>query len=148
MSRRSDFSDNRLWPTFGNRADAQQAMKGGVIAAAFVAVVNIGIGAWILLSGPGHAAPLGASGSVVVDGTIFAVLGVFLYRHSLVAAWISLILFTFEKIWQWTTQPNALFGVIVGILLWLAFLHALRGAMALRQFERAALEPPAFTEMP
>ncbi|QDE38863.1 hypothetical protein FIV34_06435 [Luteibacter pinisoli] len=148
MARSSIRSDNRFIPAIGNRADAQQAMKGGAFAAGFVALVNLGIGGYLLLSGAGHSALLGVSGSVVIDGTIFAVLGVFLWRQSIVAAWIGLILFTLEKAWQWTTQPKALVGIVLAVVLWLAFLNALRGALALRQFNREAKAIPAMPDMP
>lgn len=130
----------------GNRADAVQAMKGGAIASWIVAAINIAIGAYIFFAAPGAGAAVGLTGAAMIDGVIFGVIGIFIWRQSFVAAWLGLGFFTLEKVYQWTTQPKALMGIVVAVLIWLAFLNGVRGAIALRRFNREQARTPVGTE--
>ncbi|SDG75400.1 hypothetical protein [Dyella sp. 333MFSha] len=137
---RKDNTSNWYWPTFGNRADAQQAMKGAAIASWFVAFVNLALGLFLLFSGPGAHA-LGLTGAAVIDGAVFALVGWRIWRYSMIAAFAGLGLFTLEKVYQFATQPKAVAGLIMAIIIWMAFLNGVRGAFALRDFARKAELP-------
>jgi hypothetical protein len=141
-------SSNTFWPTFGNRADAQQAMKGGAAASWVVAAINLGIGLFLIFSPPGTGASYGMSGAMVIDGTIFALVGWGIWRYSLIGAIAGFAFFSLEKIYQFSTQPKAAFGIFLAVVLWMAFLNGVRGALALRQFERAAAPVAADPEAP
>jgi hypothetical protein len=147
MARRSSYKDSMI-REIGNRADAVQAMKGGAIAAWVVAGINLLIGAYILFAAPSAGLAFGLTGAAMVDGAVFGVIGFFIWRQSVVAAWIGLVLFTLEKIFQWATQPKALVGIFMAVALWLAFLNGVRGAMALRRFNREAPAAPPLPEAP
>ncbi|HEY4091268.1 MAG TPA: hypothetical protein VGN46_07100 [Luteibacter sp.] len=118
-----------------NRTDAEKAMKGGAFAAWFVAVVNIGIGAFIMFGAADAARAFGVTGAAIIDGVIFGVIGVSIWRYSRIGAWLGLAFFALEKIYQWTTQPKSLVGLALAAALFLAFINAVRGAAALRRFK-------------
>ncbi|MGN6481859.1 hypothetical protein [Luteibacter sp.] len=143
---RSTYKSNSWIPEIGNRADAQQAMKVGAFAAWFVAAVNIAIGAYILFSAPEAMRTFGVTGMSIIDGVCFALVGIFTWRYSLSSAWIGLILFSLEKIFQWVTQPKAIVGIVMAVILWIGFLNGVRGAVALRRFNREAANAPLGTE--
>ena len=146
MARYSSYKSGGWIADIGNRADAQQAMKGGAIAAWVVAAINIGIGAYILFAAPDAARPFGLTGAAIFDGMYFGIIGIFIWRYSFIGAWLGLVLFTLEKVYQWVTQPKALAGVVVAAALWFAFLNGVRGAMALRRFKREEANAPVGTE--
>lgn len=145
MARKSSYKNSML-AEIGNRADAVQAMKGGAIAAWVVAAINIAIGAYIFFAAPAAARAFGVTGAAMIDGVIFGVIGIFIWRHSFIAAWLGLGFFTLEKIYQWTTQPKSLVGIAVALAIWFAFLNGVRGAMALRRFKREEASAPTLTE--
>lgn len=145
MARNSSYK-NRMLAEMGNRADAVQAMKGGAIASWIVAGINIAIGAYILFAAPEAARTFGITGAAIIDGTLFGILGFFIWRQSAIAAWLGLGFFTLEKIYQWTTQPKALVGIVVAVAIWVAFLNSVRGAIALRRFKRDEANAPVLTE--
>lgn len=131
----------------GNRADAQQAMKGGAFAAWLVAAINIGIGAFIMFAAPDAARTFGVTGAAMIDGIIFGIIGISIWRYSTIGAWIGLAFFSLEKIYQWTTQPKSLVGLALAAAIWLAFVNAVRGANALRRFKREEAAAPPVTEV-
>ncbi|UPG95745.1 hypothetical protein [Luteibacter aegosomatissinici] len=133
----SKGSNKHYWLSeLTNRADAQKAMKGGAFAAWFVAAINIGIGALIMFAAPGLGKSVGLTGAAMIDGVIFAVIGISIWRYSFIGAWVGLAFFSLEKIYQWTTQPKSLTGLALAAAILLAFINAVRGAMALRRFKR------------
>lgn len=134
---RSNDSSNAFWPTFGNCADAQKAMKGGAAASWLVAALNTGIGLFLMFSPPGTGASYGMSGAAVIDGIIFALIGWGIWRYSLIGAIAGLGFFSLEKVYQFSTQPKAFAGIVLAVVIWMAFLNSVRGALALRRLERA-----------
>jgi len=146
MARNSSYKSSSWIADIGNRADAQQAMKGGAVAAWIVAAINIAIGAYILFTSPDAARTFGITGAAIFDGVCFGIIGIFIWRYSFIGAWFGLVLFTLEKIYQWVAQPKALLGIFVAVALWFAFLNGVRGAMALRRFKREEVSAPVGTE--
>jgi len=146
MARKSSYKSSSWIADIGNRADAQQAMKGGAIASWIVAAINIAIGAYILFAAPDAARIFGVTGAAIFDGVCFGIIGIFTWRYSFISAWLGLVLFTLEKVYQWVTQPKALVGVLVAVALWFAFFNGVRGAMALRRFKREDANAPVGTE--
>jgi hypothetical protein len=74
---------NAFWPEVSTLEDARWAIKQGVWAAVFVAVVT-GIVSFVALSL--HKSVLGVSGSGLVDAAIFAAVAWGIYKNSRFAA--------------------------------------------------------------
>jgi len=146
MARHSSFKSGSWIADIGNRADAQQAMKGGATASWIVAAINIALGAYILFAAPDAAKTFGITGAAIFDGVCFGIIGIFIWRYSFISAWLGLVFFSLEKVYQWVTQPKALVGIFVAVALWFAFLNGVRGAMALRRFKREEANAPLGTE--
>lgn len=122
--------DRWYWPTFGNIADTRQASNQGVIAAAVCAAMTAVVATISALSSQSI---MGISPLAYVDAALFAIIAFFVWRRSRVAAVIGLALFAVEKIVQFATQPQAYFGIFVGVALLLAFINGVRGTFAYRR---------------
>jgi hypothetical protein len=119
---------NVFWPDVSTLPDVAWAVKQGVWAAGFVAVVT-GIVALVALSL--HTAVLGLGASALVDSAIFAAVAYGIHKNSRFAAVSGLVIYLVERIYMFKAA-----GVHGGgatamvVILTLAFVTAIRGTFA------------------
>jgi hypothetical protein len=135
----ADGKANRYWPNMDSSENAIQAMHNGAGAAVFTTLISAGFGAASLFLG--HPV-LGMDGWVLVDAAIFAVIAWRIYRLSLPWAITGLALFTLEKAFS-LVNGQATSGIVVAIIFWLFYLHAVRGGLYLRKARKATAAEPS-----
>ncbi|PMQ02745.1 hypothetical protein DyAD56_22990 [Dyella sp. AD56] len=128
------------WPSFGNMADAEQAANQGFWAAVFVAAVAT---LFATISAFSSHNVMGIDPFAYVDAVVFAVIAWRIRRRSRAFAIAGLVLFTVEKIFQFTTQPLALVGILMAIVLFVCFINAVRGTFAYHRMLVASAQEPA-----
>ena len=132
--------DRWYWPTFGNIADAEQASNQGVWAAAFCAVVTAVVATISLLSS--HSV-MGINSLAYVDAVLLVIIAWRIRRRSRVFAVIGLALFVAEKIFQFATQPQAYFGILMAVALLFCFINGVRCTFAYHRMLAAKAQEPA-----
>jgi len=128
---------NWVWPNVDTQGGATWATKQAFWAAILVTSVTSGFS---LLGAIGVAfvRAWGFDAWALIDGIIFGVIAVGLWRHSRVAAWAGLVLYVGERAYMWSTI-GVKNPVIAGIFI-LAFIGGIRGTTALHRLERAIPE--------
>jgi hypothetical protein len=125
------------WPSFASMADAERAANQGFWAAVFVAAVTA---LFATISALSSQEVVGVDPFAYVDAVAFAVIAWRIRRRSRVFAIAGLALFTVEKIFQFTTQPLALVGVFMAIVLLVCFINAVRGTFAYHRMRVASAQ--------
>lgn len=126
---------NWWWPSVETADDAKFAVK----QAFGVAVLCSAVTAVFALLGAAEiefARNLGFDAWGLVDALVFAAIACGLWRHSRIAAWAGLVVYTGERMYMWSQ-----FGVknpgnpIVSIIFILAFIGGVRGTSALHAYK-------------
>ena len=119
-----------VWPQLIDKRAARKAIEGGVVAAAFIVVIDIAIGIYSLTA---HAKVGGYYDAwVMVDGALFAIIGWRIWKNSRIWSVIGVLLMGLE-IADKLQNATKTFGVITALLL-LAFINAARGAFAFYKY--------------
>lgn len=116
---------NWLWPNVSDKGSARKAIQEGIAACGFMAAVDMGVAIYANAS---HQAFRGYGAAIWVDGALFALLGIGLWKNSRIAAVLALSLMLLEiadKLLHHTGTFN-----LVTIALLLAIVNAVRGAFA------------------
>lgn len=117
-----------FWPTIDSPSKAVDVMHFGSYMAALGALVTAAIGIQAIYLG--HRV-LGASGSVLIDATIFAIIAWRVYRLSLPWSIAGLVIYTFERLFT-IMHFRSLGAIIFTIFILPYYLNAVRGALYLR----------------
>ncbi|MGA8366882.1 MAG: hypothetical protein ACLQMT_02010 [Candidatus Acidiferrales bacterium] len=120
------MSYNWIWPDFSDKAAPRKAIVQGVVACAFIASVDAGIGIYANVY---HQTFQGYNAAVLVDGALFALIGWGLWKNSRIAAVSALVLMGIEIADKLLHHPKTF--NFVTILLLLAIVNSVRGAFAL-----------------
>jgi hypothetical protein len=137
---------NWWWPPVDTLEEAKEAARQGVWAAGFVAVITGAVAVYAALT---NSEVMGIDAWAFVDAVVFAGIGVGIYRMWRVAAVGGLLLYVAERAYM-MMQTQSARGVILGVILTLAFINAVRGTMAhhrLSTAEPAAPLPPTPTPL-
>src|SRR4051812_35237082 len=92
------------WPEVGTLEGANAAIRTAFWTAVFVASVTTVLAVYAMVNGP--IPILGIDGYAVVDGVLFGILSVFLFRGSRVAAVLALAFYTGEWIYALGDRPG------------------------------------------
>lgn len=112
------------WEDVTSVSGAEKAMNGGFWAALFVAIIT-SLVASLSFAGV-HIFGIGAS--AFLDAALFAAIAFGIKRKSRFAAVVGLCLYVLERIYM--LQRGGAGGIVMGILLTLLFINAVRGAFA------------------
>ncbi len=122
------MSYNWIWPDFSDKAAARKAIVQGVVACGFMASVDAGVAIYANVY---HQTFQGYNAAVLVDGTLFALIGWRLWKNSRMAAVSALVLMGIEIADKLLHHPKTF--NFVTILLLLAIVNSVRGAFALHE---------------
>jgi hypothetical protein len=126
---------NVFWPDVSTLESAEWAMKQGIWAAVFVALLTGIVASVALLI---HKPILGVGGSGLLDAAIFAAVAYGIHKNSRFAAVSGLVIYLLERIYMLKVGGAGGGGATVMVVfLTLAFLSAVRGTFAYRR-----LTPP------
>jgi hypothetical protein len=131
---------NRFWPTIASKERAIDLMHNGACASGLTALITAVFGVISVILG--HPI-LGMDAWGFIDAAIFAVVAWRVFRLSLPWAITGLLLFSAEKVAAFVTDP-ASSGIVVGIIFWFFYLHAVRGGLFLRKIREA---PPVESQI-
>jgi len=130
--------NNQWWPSVTYREGAKDAARLGAGAAAFVAGVTALLAVLAIF---GIQILPGFSPTSLVDAGLFAIVAWRTYRMSRAWAVVGVLLFVAERAYAFYDRAmTAMSGIIVGLLLLLAFLNGVRGTFAYR---RLATDSPS-----
>ncbi len=127
---------NSFLPQIATLSDAQKVGRQGTWAACFVA----GLTALVAVAALSGILPPGfpISGWALVDAALFGVIAWGIYRMSRVAAVAGLVVYILERIYmQSALGAKAGAGIVVTILIILAFINAVRGTFAYHRMKTA-----------
>jgi hypothetical protein len=138
----SSARKSSYFSTIGSREEAISAMHYGAYAAMFTVVANtVASIASMILRHP----VLGIDGWGLVDAAIAAIVAWRIFKLSLPWACVGFLLFASEKIYGLASNPAAgSHGVIVALILLVAYINAIRGGQFLRK--RSNLPVSAVTD--
>jgi|HubBroStandDraft_4_1064222.scaffolds.fasta_scaffold00349_2 hypothetical protein len=122
-----------VWPNVDTPEGAERATKQAFWAAILVTAVTIGL-ALLGAYGVGFVRALGFDASALFDGVLFGVIAFGLWKHSRLAAWSGLVLYSLERVYMWSTV--GIKNPIIAAILILAFVGGVRGTSALYRFKR------------
>ncbi len=134
---------NWIWPDVSNKPSARKAVQEGVAACAFIAAVDAGVALYVNLS---HQRFASYGPSVLIDGAVFALISLFLWRNSRIAAVAAIALMTLEIADKLMHHANTF--NLVTMVLFLAILNSVRGAFALHRPQEPQFVAPAGTPQP
>ena len=127
------------WEDVTSVSGAEKAMNGGFWAALFVAIIT-SLVASLSFAGV-HIFGIGAS--AFLDAALFAAIAFGIKRKSRFAAVVGLCLYVLERIYM--LQRGGAGGIVMGILLTLLFVNAVRG-FCLSSVDRGGASASAFDE--
>ena len=127
---------NNFLPPIESLSDAQKVARMGTWAACFVtgmtAILAIASIAGVLPSG------IPIDGWALVDAAIFAAIAWGIYQMSRVAAVAGLVIYILEKIYMHAVAGASIgAGLLVSLLITLAFVNAVRGTFAYHRMKQA-----------
>ncbi|MGM9482676.1 hypothetical protein ACS5PN_15895 [Roseateles sp. NT4] len=126
--------------SFHDRASCAKAIKSGGIAALISAGITVAFGvAGFVTTSTNKDLAYMLDPAVLVDAAIFAVLAIFVFRKSRVAATLLFIYFTIGKLLMWYEMGKAS-GVLLTIVFFLFYLTAMRATYAWHSRYRDAEE--------
>ncbi len=131
---------NWIWPDVSDKASARKAIKEGVAACAFMAAVDAAITIYVDIAGRTVG---GYGASVLIDGAVFTLIGLFLWKNSRIASVAALTLMSLEIADKLLHHPSTLNWVTM--LLFLAILNSVRGAFAFHRPSEAKFVAPSET---
>src|SRR6266480_5450392 len=118
------------WPSVSEKERAKNAAHGGAGAAVFVAAVT---GLFSVLAIFDIRILPGFSPWSLVDAGLFAIVAWRIYKMSRAWAVIGLSLFIYERAYAFYARgATATAGIVVGLIILLAFVNAVRGTFAYR----------------
>ena len=118
---------NIFWPDVSTLPDAVWAVKQGVYAAGFVAVVTAVVALAALSL---HTPVLGLGGSALVDAAIFAAVAYGIRKNSRFAAVSGLVIYLVERIYMFKAGVHGGGATAMVVILTLAFVTGIRGTFA------------------
>jgi hypothetical protein len=122
---------NAFWPDVSTLESAAWAIKQGIWAAAFVALVTGIVASVALLI---HKSVLGVGGSGLFDAAIFAAVAFGIHKNSRFAAVSGLVVYLAERIYMLKVGGVGGGGAsVMVVILTLAFISAIRGTFAFRR---------------
>jgi hypothetical protein len=133
------------WEDVSDVSGAEKAINGGFWAAVFVACITALV-AGLALAGTKL---FGIDASAFLDAAIFAGIAVGIKRKSRFAAVAGLCLYVLERLYM--LQRGGAGGIVMGILLTLLFINAVRGAYAYHRLTEGgqarplSMNPPPMT---
>ena len=129
--------DSWYWPKITNIADAAKASDQGFWAAVLVAGITTVIATITVFSGREIAA---INPYAYIDAALFALIAWRIRRRSRAFAVVGLVLFLFEKIHQFSVEPQiASVGAIMAIFFVLLFINGIRGTFAFHRLAQKSL---------
>ena len=121
---------NGLWPEIRDEDSARYAAKQGMVGALVVA----GVTALVSFLGT-----MGFSLWSLLDAAVFVAIGVGIWRMSRAAAVAGLVVFLIERVQMAAAHPDqASKGVVMGVIITIAFINGIRGTFAYHRFTRPA----------
>lgn len=140
-ARRSSF-----FPAITDMESARKAGKQGAWAAFFGAGVTAVI-ATIAAFRPQATAAFGIGVWAFLDAAVFLGLGVGIWRMSRTCAVLGLAFYALERIVMALDRPaTAGKGIVLVVILVLAYVNGIRGTFAFHRFKKALVPPPITTE--
>jgi uncharacterized membrane protein YfhO len=121
---------NALWPNTLDLESARKACKSAAVGAFIVAGLTAIVAA---ISLGGSTIIAGINGWAFLDAGIFALLGLFVWRCSRVAAVITLAMFILERVMM--MAQNGIAGFPVALILLYYFIVGVRGAFAYHRMQ-------------
>lgn len=121
------------WPPVDALRNARKATMNGVYAAIIIIVVTLAL----VLLAPEYFGGPDMFWFVIGQAGIYALIGIFIWCNSRVAAILGLALFIADKIAQIGVVPFNPGNIIVAIAITLGFLHAIRGTFAHHRLKAA-----------
>ena len=131
------------WPATDTLEHAQSTSRYGMWAAGFVAVVTAIVATIALVSGSAIA---GIDAWAYLDAVLFAAITFGIYKLSRVAAVAGLVLYVLESLYAMAQLAGPRSGIVLRIIITLAFVHAVRGTFAYRRLSASA--PPTASPTP
>ena len=114
---------NSAWPPLNDMESAKKAARQGVWAAGIVAVVTALLA---VLAGRGVKV-LNIDSWAFVDAALFAIIAFGIHKMSRVAAVAWVCLYVLERLYMWQTNGVKAGGIIMPVILTLAFINSIRG---------------------
>jgi hypothetical protein len=135
------ISDGRFrsvwWPTLDDTNAAKRAAHQGAYCALFIALLT---SALVTLNIVGAIdSPFDLQAASYVDATAFIILGIFIWRMSLIAAILALVIYILELA---TGMANGQSEGVVAIIFGLFFVNGVRGTLAYRRFNSRSPRQP------
>ena len=131
------------WPSTDTLEHAKSASRQGVWAAGFVAAITAIVATIALVSGSAFA---GIDAWAYLDAVLFAAITFGIYKLSRFAAVAGLVLYVLESLYAMTQLAGPRAGIVVRIILTLAFINAVRGTFAYHRLSASA--PPTASPTP
>ena len=132
-----------FWPSTDTVEAAAKLKRYGVGAAIFIAIINALAASWAM--GANKRAFGMIDAWAFVDVALFCAIAYGIYKESRAAAICGLALFLYEKVYQ-VAITGQLQGAWMAAILLLCFIHAIRGAYALRRLRKLAPSAIPVTE--
>src|SRR5437773_7953151 len=118
---------NIFWPSVATVEEAAWATKQAFGAAVFCSGVTAVLAILAICGVEFVKRVFKLDGSALFDAGLFAVVAVFLWRQSRVAAWAGCLLYLGERIYMWGSNPASLRHPFLSIVIILAFIAGIRG---------------------
>lgn len=137
------MAHSTLWPATDTLEHAHSTSRYGMWAAGFVAVVTAIVATIALVSGSAFA---GIDAWAYLDAILFAAITFGIYKLSRFAAVAGLVLYVLESLYAMAQLAGPRSGIVLRIIITLAFIHAVRGTFAYRRLLASA--PPTASPTP
>ena len=121
--------ENRWWPNIEDQQGAKKAAHEGAGAAVFVMAVTLLFSVLAMFSVQILPGPKFSAWSLG-DAGLFAIAAWRIYKMSRAWAVVGLLLFLYERVYAFYVRPTATAGIIVGLIVLLAFVNGVRGTFA------------------
>ena len=131
------------WPATDTLEHARSTSRYGVWAAGFVAAITAVVATIALVSGSAIA---GIDAWAYLDAVLFAAITFGIYKLSRFAAVAGLVLYVLESLYAMAQLAGPRSGIVLRIIITLAFIHAVRGTFAYRRLSASA--PPTVSPTP
>jgi len=131
------------WPSTDTLEHAKSASRYGVWAAGIVAAITAIVATIALVSGSAFA---GIDAWSYLDAVLFAAITFGIYKLSRFAAVAGLVLYVLESLYAMAQLAGPRSGIVLRIILTLAFINAVRGTFAYHRLSVSA--PPTVSPTP
>jgi hypothetical protein len=120
-----------VWPRISDKTSARRAVKAGVWMCGLLALLDGGIGAYLLITRHSFRDYNPSVAWVGIEfGVMFGIVALGVWRNSRIAAVIGLLLI----VWAYRDKFQSLPSAVIPVLFLLVLLGAARGTFAIRKF--------------